>query len=206
MNTSAIVSISTLFSGKSKPIPENSSELGSTAVAAISGDQDIKNLRISRLIPNIVGRQLESKIVVCSTEDGNYAILTVPEYRQSEHVNGVLKSLQDRYPKKSVSVHTASPVTLMSLAKSSTETKDVATRAHTNYEMVFESIVLFARKNRASDITLTVHKDSPVSRVSFKIEGKNITPDLWAMPTERMSEILNILWQKVDGGSESFWN
>lgn len=163
-------------------------------------------LRVRCLLPKFVGRHLESKVLVCELETGEIVIIAADTYVASPQVAQVKVKVERSYPDKNVRVHPASPLELLNYSKANGEQQDSAREASSSYGKAIEGIVAFAVENKASDITLDIDKGSPVSSISYKIDGRQVRLDQFKMATERLEEIVNVAWQKVAGGSDSSFN
>jgi type II secretory ATPase GspE/PulE/Tfp pilus assembly ATPase PilB-like protein len=208
MNSTTFASIDSVFSGNSKPLPIKAVDvLSGIHGATIHNQEDLDALRVVKMITGIVGKQLEAKISVVEVEGGEFAVLAHPEYRKTQYVEEVSKEVVKRFGKKTrVQVVTIAPIVLLSLLQTTEERGDKKKTESTNYEQAFASVIQFALNNNASDVTFNVNNDSPESQIHFQIDGMYVAPALWRMPTARMVEILDIIWQKVKGGSASVFS
>lgn len=163
-------------------------------------------LRIRRLLPKFVGLHLESKVLVCETDNGEIVIIAAETYAASPQVAQVKETVERRYPGQPVRVYPASPLELLGYSKATGEQQDSNREASSSYGKALEGIVAFAVENAASDITLDIIRDNPQSPISFKIDGRQIRLDRFQMATERLEEIVNVAWQWVSGGSDSSFN
>lgn len=159
--------------------------------------------RIRRVLPQSVGKHLESKVLVCETFNREIAILVTESFATSPQVAQVKLAMQRRHPTMPVEVHAVTPLELLSYSKSHGDLQDVGRQASSSYEKALEDIVKFAVDNRASDITLDINHDKVMSPISYKIDGRQIRLDAWRMETQRLEEIVNIAWQGVAGGAHS---
>lgn len=170
-------------------------------------DQPAKeSLRVRRVLPKFVGIHLESKILVCETDSGEIVILAAEDYAVSKQVEQVKESVVRRYPGHAIHVYPVTPLELLSYSKANGELQDSGREATSSYAKALEGIVSFAVENAASDITLDINKDGPVSPISYKIDGRQIRLDRFQMDTARLQEIVNVAWQRVSGGSDSSFN
>lgn len=159
--------------------------------------------RIRRVLPQSVGKHLESKVLVCETYNKEIAILVTESFATSTQVVHVKLAMQRRHPGMRVEVHPVTPLELLQYSKSNGELLGSERQASSSYGRALEDIVKFAVDNDASDITLDINYDQPMSPISYKIAGRQIRLDDWRMATPRLEEIVNIAWQEVAGGAHS---
>jgi type II secretory ATPase GspE/PulE/Tfp pilus assembly ATPase PilB-like protein len=159
--------------------------------------------RIRRVLPQSVGKHLESKVLVCETHNKEIAILVTESFASSPQVAQVKIAMGRRHPGMRVEVHPVTPLELLSYSKSNGELLGAERQASSSYGRALEDIVKFAVDNDASDITLDINYDQPMSPISYKIAGRQIRLDDWRMATPRLEEIVNIAWQEVAGGAHS---
>lgn len=165
-----------------------------------------ESLRIRRVLPKFVGMHLESKILVCETDNGDIVILAAEGYAASKQVAEVKESVLRRYHGREIHVYPVTPLELLSYSKANGELQDSGREATSSYGKALEGIVAFAVENAASDITLDINKDGPISPISYKIDGRQIRLERFQMDTARLQEIVNVAWQRVSGGSDSSFN
>lgn len=67
----------------------------------------------------------------------------------------------------------------------------------------FSDIVSWAYENNADDIDFVVDVTSPKSQICFKIGGRYIRPERHCLPTDTVSQMLGIAWQKSQGGAQA---
>lgn len=159
--------------------------------------------RIRRVLPQSVGKHLESKVLVCETYNKEIAILVTESFAASPQVAQVKIAMSRRHPGMRVEVHPVTPLELLEYSKSNGELLGSERQASSSYGRALEDIVKFAVDNNASDITLDINYDQPMSPISYKIAGRQIRLDDWRMATPRLEEIVNIAWQEVTGGAHS---
>lgn len=206
MNGIAVQSIHAML--KSNPVTDISvSATGLPMVVEPEQRVSAFDLRVKRLLPNAVSKSLENKILVCETETGEIAILALEAYAKTEQVLAVESQLVKRFGKLAdVRVYPVTTVELLSISKGQSAELDAERKTLSTYEQALETTVAYAIENKASDITLNIEKGKVASQVSFKIEGRQIKPKDWKLDTARLEEIVNVAWQEVTGGSDSFFN
>lgn len=200
MSEFATRSLSSILREDYLPAPQNLN--GETMI----DDPKKEVLRIRRVLPQFVGKHLESKVLVCETENRELAILVVENYASSPQVVEVTQAMERRHPTLKVKVHVVTQLALLSYSKTHGEHLDNERQATSTYEKALEGLVEFAVEQGASDITLDIHTEKDVSPISYKIDGRQIRLDRFLMETQRLEEVVNIAWQRVSGGSDSSFN
>lgn len=67
----------------------------------------------------------------------------------------------------------------------------------------FKEIVQWGYDQGANDVDFVVSISEPTSRVYFKIDGRYLTLERWALPTDTMMAMLGIAWQQCHGGASA---
>lgn len=160
-------------------------------------------LRLKRTLPDLVGKQLEHKMLVGETYEGAVVILVLQQFAHSPQVEEVRKNVSKNFAGQTIEIHKVTSVELLSQQKGQSGNSVDAKVLASSYEKALEGIVEFAVQHRASDITLDIDHTSPMSQISFKIDGRQLRPETWQMETERLAEIVNIAWQGVAGGAHA---
>lgn len=89
-------------------------------------------------------------------------------------------------------------------ARSLRKQREISNDPHKNSLFsTFVDIVSWAFVNNADDLDFVLDLTSPNSRVSFKIGGRYLHPARFVMPTDTMSQILGMAWQRSEGGSSA---
>jgi type II secretory ATPase GspE/PulE/Tfp pilus assembly ATPase PilB-like protein len=160
--------------------------------------------RIQKLRPDIVGEQHSSKFCPVLLENGNWLILTTPDYERSDLLDTARETCAGQHPLgHPPTTHVVSPTLLLTLRTQtgagigSVTTKEEAS----SYKAAFKEIIAWGIKNKASDVTLNVAESEALSQIHFTIDGQYLAPSRWRIATQRLREILNVAWQSNTGGA-----
>ncbi|MGP5367262.1 ATPase, T2SS/T4P/T4SS family [Pseudomonas helleri] len=171
-------------------------------VITLTTKEDLLDLGELRRVEKVLGKQVGSKMTVMQLIDNSYAILVLPDYVHSGLLDDVYAECQHKLRGR-LAVYAVDEVVLRSLMQVSKEQAQAHTRAHSNSDAVFDLVVAYSLENLASDITVNVHLDQPLSQVSFQIDGVYVHPARWLLPTDQVQGMLRSAWQKIKGGSSS---
>lgn len=154
----------------------------------------------------IVGEKLGSKICPVLTLDGQWVILALPDYAQSDLIESVKAKCVDAGAKNGkVRIVKVTPYLL--LAHSQREGYDVIEVAAdddtSGHFATFTDTIRYGIENGASDVHLNVEDDELQSQIHFTIEGQYTAPPQWRMDTVRLEELINVAWQKGAGGGSA---
>lgn len=157
----------------------------------------------------IVGEKLGSKICPVLTLDGQWVILALPDYAQSDLIESVKAKCVDAGAKNGkVRVVKVTPYLL--LAHSQREGYDVIEVAAdddtSGHFATFTDIIRYGVDNGASDVHLNVEDGEAQSQIHFTIEGQYTAPPQWRMDTVRLEELINVAWQKGAGGGSAVFS
>jgi general secretion pathway protein E len=67
----------------------------------------------------------------------------------------------------------------------------------------FVDVVTWGHVHQADDIDFAVDQQSPISQVAFKIAGRYLRPQRFALPTDFIVQMLGIAWQRSGGGASA---
>jgi general secretion pathway protein E len=67
----------------------------------------------------------------------------------------------------------------------------------------FVDVVTWGHVHQADDIDFAVDQQSPLSQVAFKIGGRYLRPQRFALPTDFLVQMLGIAWQRSGGGASA---
>ncbi|WP_219096235.1 ATPase, T2SS/T4P/T4SS family [Pseudomonas sp. UMAB-40] len=159
--------------------------------------------RIQKLRPDIVGEQNSSKFCPALMENGNWLILTTPDYERSDLLETARETCSGLHELGHPPVtHIVSPTLLLTLRQTGLGLGSVTTKEEaSSYKAAFKEIVAWGIKNKASDVTLNVSESEAQSQVHFTIDGQYLAPPRWKIATQRLREILNVAWQSNTGGA-----
>ena len=208
------MSFSTLWPNRSnRPTAKGKSSKTEPVVlqqtVVINNKLDLKKLpgRIVKLRPDIVGPTLASKLCPAILENNIWVILVTPEYSRSDLVHSTRETCTKENGGTPPSVYQITPTYLLTLREGTASNSSHGRKdASTVYKAAFDEIISWGVRNNASDVHLNVFQQEVVSQVCFSIDGKYVAPSRWAIPTDRMVEILNVAWMDSKGGASSVFN
>lgn len=159
---------------------------------------------IFRTHPHLPGEQLANKICPVTLENDEWAVLVIPDYRKSDALSEVIKIVKTNsaggaQPKvMNVTSNLLLTVRNIEANKSiSTHTKEQANA----YWASFNEILAWGVTNNASDVHFNIEEREATSQVHFTIDGQYVAPKTHRFPTTQLQDILNVAWQKSEGGS-----
>lgn len=159
--------------------------------------------KISRTHPHIAGEQLASRICPVTLENGDWAILVTPDYKQSDGLSEVVNAVQKNAGNDDIQILSVTSSLLLTVRDAEnirsvkTQTKEQANA----YLASFYEFIAWGIRNNASDVHMNVEDREAISQVHFTIDGQYIAPPTHQIPTMQLREILNVAWQKSHGGS-----
>lgn len=171
-------------------------------VTTLTTKEQLLELGELRKIEKVIGKQVGSKMTVMQLNDGSYAILVLPDYALSGLLDDVYAECRRKLGGR-LAVYTVDEIQLRSLMQVNKEQAQAQARAHSNSDAVFDLVVAYALERSASDITVNLHLDNPLSQISFQIDGVYVRPARWLLPTAQVEGMLKLAWQKIRGGSSS---
>ncbi len=210
-NSTSFRSLVSSNSGKADA-PEISDAQNDGNCVVLNTKQDLLRLLgspIANRLTDIVGDSLGSKICPVKTVDGQWIILSLPDYAKSDLIETVKgKCIEAGAPKDKVRVISVTPYLL--LANSQHEGYDVievtADDDTSGHFALFTDIIRYGVANGASDVHLNVEDGEALSQVHFTIDGQYTAPLQWKMDTVRLEELINVAWQKGAGGGSAVFS
>ncbi|MHB0818484.1 GspE/PulE family protein [Stutzerimonas stutzeri] len=176
----------------------------------INNRQQLQSLpgRIVKLRPDIVGQSLASRLCPAVLESGTWVVLVTPDYVNSDLVQTTAKKCREASGGKDVVIRQITPTFLLTLREGGGYNTNLSGRkdSTTVYKAAFEEIIAWGVRNNASDVHLNVSSSEAVSQIRFSIDGKYVAPSRWAIPTDRLNEILNVAWMDSKGGASPIFN
>lgn len=159
--------------------------------------------KIIRTHPNIPGEQLANRICPVTLDNGDWAILVTPDYKQSDGLSEIVKAVKKTTGSDDVQVVSVTSSLLLTVRDSENIRSVVTqTREQTNaYLASFYEFIAWGIRNNASDVHMNVEDRESISQVHFTIDGQYIAPPTHQIPTMQLREILNVAWQKSHGGT-----
>lgn len=160
---------------------------------------------IAKKRDEIAGDNLSNKIVPIQTLSGEWVILALPDYSNSDFIKPIKEKCKQAGAPREIRVVVASPYLMLSLSQQDgNDILEVSTDDDpSGHFATFTDIIRYGIENNASDVHLNVEERETESRIKFTIEGQYTAPPQWRMDTARLVEVINIAWQKGTGGGSS---
>ena len=141
--------------------------------------------------------------------DGTAGIFVLREYFHDDQTVALLQLLKQRgYRLNPRPVLVLSPALLIASTKSVRTITPVSSQSSEHpiqgsvLTMAMNDILIWALRNRASDIHFNVRRMSSESSVMFTIDGRYVCPERYAhLPTATMLAMLAVTWMEVEGGN-----
>lgn len=203
-------SFSSLLNNKTQTGAPESNRLMAVGVRQIYASRNELNAAlpspIARLRPDIVGDQLASKVCAVELQNREWVVLATGEYEKTDILQQALAEIFRAHSKKATFYLVASTL-LLTLKERDPANGNAAAKSDASaYKAAFDEIVAWGIANNASDVHLNVNDRGAQSQVHFSIEGQYIAPERWRIPTDRLKEILNVVWQGSKGGNAAVFN
>jgi general secretion pathway protein E len=172
-----------------------------------------------RVLSDEIGISAHLYSQICPLEVGRgskrYVLLNGPNYRDSDDVREVMKLLSQKGyqishgPNPNVYI-CGNQSLLTAVVKGQVTAQDLSLQrrisgntAESSHWRSFVDTVSWAFGENASDIHVNVISASDRSQVRFTIGGKYIAPPRYNLPTETLSQMLGVAYQKSKGGADA---
>lgn len=159
-----------------------------------------------RLRVDLSGEEAGATACLAELEGGRYAVLVRQGGSDTDLFREVLKIARDVGDGQEPLVYSVRATLLVTMIRDGEQGIDLAARVFSSggksaTRKGFRELVAWAVEHGASDLHLHIDHEAIQSRVSVSIDGHYLTPESLAMPTERMTEMVNVAWHDVRGGN-----
>lgn len=145
---------------------------------------------------------------ICPVEraDGSITVLARAEYVGGDQADALVRRIQSAGWSLSDPARYVLPAALLLALSRDTgavmPAASAADRTPTALAGVFQDLVEWGVRQRATDLHLNVYRDAPESEVRYTVSGRYIAPERFRpMPTDLLLDVLSVAWMDIRGGN-----